>query len=118
MAKFKVWYETKLLEDRQGVETVEAPGKGAAMLAAQAKVHPDQRAVEPYHYFEPLRIVPRDDGRFDVEYKTRIEREVSGDIEVEAADADKALSKARFAVHQEFIPPKCFKAVRIEEMPE
>jgi len=115
MAIYKVSYETKLFEDRQGVETVTAPSKGAAMLAAQSAVHPDQRNVEPYHYFEPLSIVPKGEGVFEVAYKTRIERDVAGEIEVEATDAEKAVSKARFTVHQEFIPPKCFKAITVEE---
>lgn len=116
MKKYKVSYETKLLENREGALTVAAESKGRAMLVAQALVHPDQRTVEPYHYFEPLVIVPKGEGMFEVSYKTKIEREVSGEIEVEASDADKALSKARLAVHQEFIPPKCFKALSITEV--
>lgn len=116
MKKYRVSYETKILEDRQGVETVEADGKGEAMMAAQARAHPDQRAVEPYHYFEPLAIVPKGGRLFEVSYKTKVERELAGEIEVEAADPDKALSKARFAVHQDFIPPKYFKALTIEEI--
>jgi len=116
MKKYKVSYETKLLEHKEGALTVAAESKGKAMLAAQAVVHPDQRSVEPYHYFEPLSIVPKGEGKFEVSYKTKIERDVSGEVEVEASDEDKALSKARFVVHQEFIPPKCFKALSITEI--
>jgi len=51
-----------------------------------------------------------------VAFRTKIEKPVSGEVDVEATDADKAVSKARLAVHQEFIPPKCFRAVAVEEI--
>ena len=116
MKTYKVSYETRMLEDREGSEVVAAPGKGRAMLAAQAVIHPDQRDDEPYHHFEPLSIIPLGGDSYEVRYKTKIERQVAGEVTVSAEDPDKAFAKARFAVHQEFIPPKCFKAVAVEEI--
>jgi len=115
--RFAVRYETKMLEDREGVEVVAAESKGRAMFAAQARVHPDAPGDEPVFYFEPLSIVPRPDGAtFEVAYRTKIEREVAGCVEVAAEDAGEARKKARFAVHQELIPPACFKALDVEEV--
>jgi hypothetical protein len=117
MKRYLVSYETKMLEDRQGVETREAESKGGAMFAAQAVVHPEAPGDEPVFYFEPLSIVPREDGKtYAVEYRTKVERAVSGQVEVEAEDAEQARKKARFAVHRELIPPTCFRAVSIEEL--
>ena len=116
MKKFLVRYETRIFKDRQGTEVVCAPGKGQAMLAAQARVHPDVRPDEPYFHFEPLTIRQVEPGRYEVAFRTKIEKPVSGEVDVEAADIDKAVSKARLAVHQELIPPKCFKAVAVEEI--
>lgn len=114
MPKYRVRYETKIMQEKEGVEVVAASGKGQAMLAAQANVHPDQRRDEPYFHFEPLTIRALDSaGSYEVAYRTKVETPLSGEVEVEAADADKAVSKARFAVHRELIPPKCFKAVEI-----
>ena len=116
MKKFRIRYETRLLYGLEGTETVAASGKGQAMLAVQAMVHPDERLDEPYFHFEPLTIRQVEPGRYEVAFRTKIEKPVSGEVDVEAADADKAVSKARLAVHQEFIPPKCFKAVAVEEI--
>ena len=116
MKRFAVRYETKLLEDREGVEVVAAESKGRAMFAAQARVHPEAPGDEPYFYFEPLSIVARPDGTFEVGYRTKVERDVAGQVEVAAGDADEARKKARFAVHKELIPPSCFKAVAVEEV--
>jgi hypothetical protein len=117
MKKFRVRYETKILESREGVERVAASGKGQAMLAAQAKIHPNVRTDEPYFHFEPLTIRLLDTpDTYEVAYRTKVETEKSGDIEVAAEDADKAAAKARFAVHQELIPPKDFKALAVTEI--
>ncbi len=117
MKRFSVSYETKMLEDRQGVEVVVAESKGRAMFAAQAAVHPEARGDEPVFYFEPLSIVAREDGKtYAVEYRTKVEREVSGHVEVEAEDEEQARKKARFAVHRELIPPACFRAVSVAEV--
>jgi hypothetical protein len=117
MKKYRVRYETRMLREREGVETVSAPGKGQAMLAAQARVHPGERADEPYFHFEPLTIRALDaPGTFEVAYRTKVEEPVSGEIEVAAEDAAKAAAKARFAVHQELIPPKCFQALEVVEV--
>jgi hypothetical protein len=118
MKKFRIRYETRMLHGLEGVETVAASGKGQAMLAVQALVHPDVRRDEPYFHFEPLTIRPVEAGRYEVAYRTKIEKEVSGEVEVAAEDADKAVAKARFAVHQELIPPKCFRAVSVEDRGE
>lgn len=119
MKKYRVRYETKMLEAREGVEVVQAPGKGQAMFAVQAKLHPNARTDEPYFHFEPLAIRPLETpGAYEVSYRTKIENAVSGDVEVAAEDADKAATKARFAVHQELIPPKCFRAVDVVEIGE
>jgi hypothetical protein len=115
--RFAVSYETKMLEDREGVEIVAAESKGRAMFAAQARVHPEAPGDEPFFYFEPLTIVARPDGgTFEVAYRTKIERDVAGRVEVEAGDEAEAKRKARFAVHQELIPPACFRAVGVEEV--
>lgn len=117
MKKYRVRYETRLLENREGVEVVTASGKGQAMFAVQAMLHPDVRADEPYFHFEPLAIRPLEKpDTYEVSYRTKIERAVSGDVDVAAEDADKAAAKARFAVHQELIPPKCFRAVDVAEI--
>ncbi|EHJ46675.1 hypothetical protein DFW101_0658 [Solidesulfovibrio carbinoliphilus subsp. oakridgensis] len=119
MKKFLVRYETKIFKDREGTEVVSASGKGQAMLAAQARVHPDARPDEPYFHFEPLTIRRLEaDGpdTYEVVYRTKVETELSGEIEVAAEDADKAAGKARFAVHQELIPPKAFKALAVTEL--
>ncbi|QLA16837.1 hypothetical protein [Desulfolutivibrio sulfoxidireducens] len=117
MKRFCVSYETRMLEDRQGVEVVTAESKGRAMFAAQAVVHPEAPGDEPVFYFEPLSIVARADGKtFEVEYRTKVEREVSGQVRVEAEDAEQARKKARFTVHRELIPPACFRAVSVEEL--
>lgn len=119
MKKYRVRYETRVMRDQEGVEVVEASGKGQAMLAAQARVHPDQRADEPYFHFEPLTIrLLEAPSTYEVAYKTRIEEPVSGVVEVTAEGETKAASKARFAVHQELIPPKCFQAVEVVEVAE
>lgn len=119
MKKFRIRYETRLLEAREGVEVVAASGKGQAMFAVQAKLHPTARTDEPYFHYEPLAIRPLDaPDTYEVSYRTKIEKAVSGDVEVAAEDADKAVAKARFAVHQELIPPKCFRAVEIVEIGE
>lgn len=117
MKKYRVRYETRLFRDKEGVETVSAPGKGQAMLAAQARLHPNERADEPYFHFEPLTIRALDaPGTFEVAYRTKVEEAVAGEIEVAAEDAAKAAAKARFAVHQELIPPKCFRALEVVEV--
>ena len=117
MKTYRVRYETRLFRDKEGVETVSAPGKGQAMLAAQARLHPNERADEPYFHFEPLTIrAVEPAGRYEVAYRTRIEEQVSGEIDVAAETADKAVSKARLAVHQELIPPKCFKVLEVAEL--
>jgi hypothetical protein len=119
MKKFLVRYETRIFKDRQGTEVVCAPGKGQAMLAAQARVHPDVRPDEPYFHFEPLTIRRLEaDGpdTYEVAYRTKVETELSGEVEVAAEDADKAANKARFAVHQELIPPRAFKALVVTEI--
>ncbi|MFZ5810562.1 MAG: hypothetical protein ACOY4F_00810 [Thermodesulfobacteriota bacterium] len=117
MKRYLVSYETKMLEDRQGVEMVEAESKGRAMFAAQAVVHPEAPGDEPVFYFEPLSIVAREDGKtYAVEYRTKVELDVSGQVEVEAEDEEQARKRARFAVHRELIPPTCFRAVSIEEV--
>ncbi|WP_428558422.1 MAG: hypothetical protein ACP59X_11720 [Solidesulfovibrio sp. DCME] len=117
MKTYRVRYETRLFRDKEGVETVSAQGKGQAMLAAQARLHPNERADEPYFHFEPLTIRALDaPGTFEVAYRTKVEEEVAGEIEVAAEDADKAAAKARFAVHQELIPPKCFRALEVVEV--
>ncbi|UJX40329.1 hypothetical protein K9F62_16735 [Desulfovibrio sp. JY] len=114
MPKYRVRYETRIMQAKEGAEVVTATGKGQAMLAAQAIVHPDQRRDEPYFHFEPRTIRPLEPaGTYEVAYRTKVETPLSGEVEVEAADADKAVSKARFAVHQELIPPKCFKALEV-----
>ncbi|EFL49182.1 conserved hypothetical protein [Solidesulfovibrio fructosivorans JJ]] len=114
MPKYRVRYETRIMQGKEGTEVVTASGKGQAMLAAQAIVHPDQRRDEPYFHFEPLTIRPLEaEGTYAVAYRTKVETPLSGEVEVEATDADKAVSKARFAVHQELIPPKCFKALEV-----
>ncbi|KHK03991.1 hypothetical protein [Desulfovibrio sp. TomC] len=119
MKKFRVRYETKLQETREGVEVVTASGKGQAMFAVQAMLHPTARTDEPYFYYEPLSIRPLDTPEtYEVSYRTKIEKAVSGDVEVAAEDAEKAVNKARFAVHQELIPPKCFKALDVVEIGE
>ncbi|WP_300164883.1 hypothetical protein [Solidesulfovibrio sp.] len=115
MKTYRVRYETRLMREREGVEVVAASGKGQAMLAAQARVHPDERADEPYFHFEPLTIRALDSGDYEVAYRTKVEEPVSGEIEVAAESPDKAAAKARFAVHQELIPPKCFKALEVVE---
>jgi len=116
MKKYRVRYETKILTKKEGTEIVEAEGKGQAMLAAQKRIHPDVRSDEPYFYFEPLSIralpVP---GTFEVRYQTKITSEMSGEMTVEAENADKAVAKVRFTVHPELIPPKCFQAVEVVE---
>jgi hypothetical protein len=115
--RFAVRYETKMLEDREGVEVVAAESKGRAMFAAQGRVHPEAPGDEPYFYFEPLSIVPgASGGMYEVTYRTKVERDVAGQVEVAAADADEARKKARFAVHKELIPPSCFRAVAVEEV--
>lgn len=114
MTKYRVRYETKLLHGLEGVETVSASGKGQAMLAVQALVHPGERPDEPYFHFEPLTIRQVEPGRYEVAYRTKVEKDVSGEVEVEAADVEKAAAKARFVVHQELIPPKGFRAVAVE----
>jgi hypothetical protein len=117
MKKFRVRYETKMLEGREGVEVVSAAGKGQAMLAAQAKIHPSVRTDEPYFYFEPLTIRALEaPDTYEVAYRTKVETDLSGEIEVAAEDTDKAIAKARFAVHQELIPPKGFKALAVTEI--
>lgn len=117
MKKYRVRYETKLLRDKEGVEVVAAAGKGQAMLAAQARIHPDERPDEPYFHFEPLTIRALETpDTFEVAYKTKVEEPISGEVEVAAETADKAAAKARFAVHRELIPPKCFKALEIVEI--
>jgi hypothetical protein len=117
MKKFRVRYETKMLEGREGVEVVAATGKGQAMLAAQARLHPTVRTDEPFFYFEPLAIRRLEaPDAYEVTYRTKVETEVSGEIEVTAEDAERAVAKARFAVHQELIPPKCFRAVDVVEI--
>ncbi len=119
MKKYRVRYETRLLEDREGVEVVTAPGKGQAMFVVQARLHPKERTDEPYFHFEPLAIRRLEaPDAYEVTYRTKIETEVAGEIEVAAEDAGKAAAKARFAVHKELIPPKCFKAVEIVEIGE
>ena len=117
MKRFAVRYETKMLEDREGMEVVAAESKGRAMFAAQARVHPEAPGDEPYFYFEPLSIVARPGGgTFEVTYRTKVERDVAGRVEVEAASEDEARKKARFAVHKELIPPSCFRALAVEEV--
>jgi hypothetical protein len=116
MKTYRVRYETKLLHDQEGVEVVAASGKGQAMLAAQARIHPGERADEPYFHFEPLTIRLLEDGKYEVAYRTKVEEPVAGEIEVAAENAEKAASKARFAVHKELIPPKCFRALEIIEL--
>ncbi|MYL83090.1 hypothetical protein GTA51_08065 [Desulfovibrio aerotolerans] len=119
MKKYRVRYETKLLEAREGIEVVAATGKGQAMFAVQAKLHPSARTDEPYFHYEPLSIRPLETpDTYEVSYRTKIEREVAGSVDVAAEDADKAANKARFAVHQELIPPKCFKALEVVEIAE
>lgn len=113
MPTYCVRYETRILQDKEGTEVVTAPGKGQAMLAAQARVHPQERRDEPYFHFEPLTIRLLDAETYEVAYRTRVETPLSGEVEVEAENPDKAVAKARFAVHRELIPPKCFKAVDI-----
>lgn len=117
MKTYRVRYETKILTKKEGTEIVEAEGKGQAMLAAQKRIHPDQRADEPYFHFEPLSIralpVP---GTFEVRYKTKIASDMSGEITMEAENADKAVAKVRFKVHPDLIPPKCFRAVDVAEV--
>jgi len=119
MKKYRVRYETKIQSDREGVEVVTASGKGQAMLAAQSRVHPGVRNDEPYFHFEPLTIRRLEgDGSdtYEVAYRTKVETDLAGEIEVAAEDADKAAAKARFAVHQELIPPRCFKALAVTEI--
>lgn len=118
MKTYRVRYETKLLHDQEGVEVVAASGKGRAMLAAQARIHPGERADEPYFHFEPLTIRLLEEGIYEVAYRTKVEEPVAGEIEVTAENAEKAASKARFAVHKELIPPKCFRALDIIELAE
>lgn len=118
MKKYRVRYETRMFREKAGVEIVAASGKGQAMLAAQARVHPGERPDEPYFHFEPLTIrLLEGEGTYEVAYRTKVEEPVSGEVEVAAEDADKAAAKARFAVHQELIPPKCFKALEVVETP-
>ncbi len=117
MKKFRVRYETKIFEPREGTEIVHASSKGRAMLEAQKRLHPDERSDEPYFHFEPLAIEPLDTPEtFAVRYRTKVEAGLAGEIEVTAEDAAKAAAKARFAVHQELIPPKCFKALAVTEV--
>lgn len=117
MKKYRVRYETKVLTKKAGTEIVEAEGKGQAMLAAQKRIHPDVRDDEPYFYFEPLAIRPLAvPGTFEVHYQTKIASDMSGEMEVEAESADKAVAKVRFKVHPDLIPPKCFKAVEVTEV--
>jgi len=119
MKKYRVRYETKILEGREGTEIVTATGKGQAMLAAQQRLHPDARPDEPYFHFEPLSIRPLAvPDSFEVHYRTKVAMDLTGTIEVEAETPDKAAAKARFTVHQELIPPKCFKAVEVVEVGE
>lgn len=121
MKKFRVRYETKIFKEREGTEVVAASGKGQAMFAAQALVHPDARRDEPYFHFEPLsirRVEADGPDAYEVVYRTKIETDLAGEIEVAAEDAAKAAAKARFAVHQELIPPKSFKAVAVTEIGE
>ena len=111
----------RIVADKEGIEIVSASGKGQAMLAAQHRIHPDERPDEPYFHFEPLAIRPLDEpGSFEVHYRTRIATDVSGEVDVRAASPEEAASEARFAVHKELIPPRCFKAVAVVpvEQPE
>jgi len=114
MKKFRVRYETKILTPREGTEVVTASGKGPAMFAVQALLHPTARNDEPYFHFEPLsiRLLEAPDT-YEVVYRTKIETDLAGEIEVAAETEEKAAAKARFAVHQELIPPKCFRALEI-----
>jgi hypothetical protein len=117
MKTYRVRYETKILTKKEGTEIVEAQGKGQAMLAAQMRLHPDARPDEPYFYFEPLSIRPLPvPGTFEVRYQTKIASELTGEMEVAAENADKAVAKVRFTVHPDLIPPKCFKAVEVVEV--
>lgn len=117
MKKYRVRYETRIFEDREGTETVSASGKGQAMLTAQRRIHPDVRADEPYFHFEPLSIRPLEPpGTFAVRYRTKIGTDRSGEVVVTAATPKEAASKARFAVHPELIPPRCFRAMCITEI--
>jgi|GEM_PF-1254972 len=119
MKKYRVRYETKILEPVEGAEIVAASGKGQAMFAAQARIHPTARTDEPYFHFEPLSIRRLDaPDSYEVVYRSRVENDVAGEIDVTAEDAAKAAAKARFAVHQELIPPKCFKALEVVEIDE
>ena len=118
MKTYRVRYETKLMRDQEGVEVVAASGKGQAMLAAQARIHPGERADEPYFHFEPLTIRLLEDGNYEVAYRTKVEEPAAGEIEVAAENAEKAAAKARFAVHKELIPPKCFKVISLKEIPD
>lgn len=115
MKIYRVRYETAFVEDREGTEIVSASGKGQAMLAAQSRVHPDVRPDEPYFHFDPISIRPLDTpGTFEVRYRTKINIPRSGVIDIEAETPEEAASKARFAVHPELIPPRCFRAVAVD----
>jgi len=117
MKKYRVRYETQVFEDREGTEVVSASGKGQAMLAAQQRIHPDVRPDEPYFHFEPLSIRPlAEPGTFEVRYRTKVASDRSGEVEILAASPEDAGKKARFAVHPELIPPRCFRAVTIVEI--
>ena len=118
MPKYRVCYETKIMQDKEDAEVVTAPGKGQAMLAAQVRIHPGERADEPYFHFEPLTIRLLEDGKYEVAYRTKVEEPAAGEIEVAAENAEKAAAKARFAVHKELIPPKCFKVISLKEIPD
>ena len=117
MKTYRVRYETQLEQEKEGTEIVSASGKGQAMLAAQQRIHPDMRPDEPYFHFEPLSIRPLETpGTFAVHYRTRVGTPRSGVIDIQAASVQEAASKARFAVHPELIPPRCFNAVEIVEI--
>jgi len=117
MKTYRVRYETQFFENRQGTEIVSASSKGQAMLAAQRRIHPNERSDEPYFHFEPLSIRPLETpGTFEVRYRTKVATDASGEVEVTAATPKEAASKARFAVHPELLPPRCFRAVLIAEI--
>lgn len=117
MKKYRVRYETKVLSAREGTEVVSADGKGQAMLAAQARIHPSVRTDEPYFHFEPLTIRRLEAPEaYEVTYRTKVETDLAGEIEVAAEDEEKAVAQARLAVHRELIPPKCFKALAVTEI--
>ena len=117
MKKYRVRYETKILTPVEGTEVVTASGKGQAMFAVQARLHPTVRNDEPYFHFEPLTIRKLETpDAYEVVYRSKVETDLAGEIEVAADDAAKAVAKARFAVHQELIPPACFKATEVVEI--